>query len=145
MEYALSYVMVTPYTIAKSRTGGVLARLLSQSNLELVGAQMIAPDTAFIKEYAAALRKQNAANTVTLLADYVEQHLAPSGGRRHRTLLLLFRGENPCAKLTAICGHIYPEHQNDDDSLSGETIRDTYADLIVSPENPQVVTYFEPA
>jgi nucleoside diphosphate kinase len=144
MEQALSYVMVTPYTIAKSRTGGVLARLLSQLDLELVGAQIIAPDEAFVTEYAAALRKQNASNTVTLLADYVEHHLAPSGGRKHRTLLLLFRGENPCAKLTAICGHIYPEHQNDD-SLSGETIRDTYADLIVSPEDPQAVTYFEPA
>jgi nucleoside diphosphate kinase len=144
MEQALSYVMVTPYTIAKSRTGGVLARLLSQLDLELVGAQMIAPDRAFIKEYAAALREQNASHTVTLLADYVEHHLAPSGGRKHRTLLLLFRGEDPCAKLTAICGHIYPEHQNDD-SLSGETIRDTYADLIVSPEDPQVITHFEPA
>jgi nucleoside diphosphate kinase len=144
MEQALSYVMVTPYTIAKSRTGGVLARLLSQLDLELVGAQIIAPDEAFITEYAAALRKQNASNTVTILADYVEHHLAPSGGRKHRTLLLLFRGENPCAKLTAICGHIYPEHQNDD-SLSGETIRDTYADLIVSPEDPQMITYFEPA
>ncbi|MDR0689905.1 MAG: nucleoside-diphosphate kinase [Spirochaetaceae bacterium] len=144
MEQALSYVMVTPYTIAKSRTGGVLARLLSQLDLELVGAQIIAPDEVFITEYATALRKQNASNTVTLLADYVEHHLAPSGGRKHRTLLLLFRGENPCAKLTAICGHIYPEHQNDD-SLSGETIRDTYADLIMSPEDPQVITYFEPA
>ena len=144
MEQALSYVMVTPYTIAKSRTGGVLSRLLSQLDLELVGAQMIAPDDVFITKYAAALREQNVSNTVTLLADYVEHHLAPSGGRKHRTLLLLFRGENPCAKLTAICGHIYPEHQNDD-SLSGETIRDTYADLIVSPEDPQVITYFEPA
>ncbi|MDR2629687.1 MAG: nucleoside-diphosphate kinase [Spirochaetaceae bacterium] len=144
MEQAISYVLVTPYTVAKSRTGGVLARLLSQLDLELVGAQMIAPDETFSKEYAAALREENAANTVSLLADYVERHLAPSGGRKHRTLLLLFRGENPCSKLAAICGHLYPEHQNDD-SLSGETIRDTYADLIVSPEDPQVVTYFEPA
>ncbi|MDR2758017.1 MAG: nucleoside-diphosphate kinase [Spirochaetaceae bacterium] len=144
MEQAISYVMVTPYTIAKSRTGGVLARLLSQLDLELVGAQMIAPDEVFIREYAASLREENTARTVSLLADYVEQHLAPSGGRKHRTLLLLFRGENPCGKLAAICGHIYPEHQNDD-SLSGETIRDTYADLIVSPEDPQAVTYFEPA
>ncbi|MDC7245935.1 MAG: nucleoside-diphosphate kinase, partial [Sphaerochaetaceae bacterium] len=42
MENSLSYVLVTPYTIAKSRTGGVLARLLSRSDVELVGAQMIA-------------------------------------------------------------------------------------------------------
>jgi nucleoside diphosphate kinase len=31
------------------------------------------------------------------------------------------------------------------DALAGETIRDTYADLIFSAENPQEVRYFEPA
>ncbi|GHV90532.1 hypothetical protein AGMMS50268_10350 [Spirochaetia bacterium] len=141
---AISYVMVTPYTIAKSRTGGVMARLLSRADLELVGAQMIAPDEEFVKEYADALRSENPTPSVTLLADYVERKLAPSGGRRHRTLLLLFRGENPCEKLTAICGHLYPEHQ-EFDSLTGETIRDTYADLIMSDEESGQVSYFEPA
>jgi nucleoside diphosphate kinase len=144
MKQAVSYVMVTPYTVAKSRTGGVIARLLSRVDLELVGAQMIAPDEAFARTYAENLRRQNAPNEVTLLADYVEHNLAPSGGRRHRTLLLLFRGENPCEKLVAICGHLYTEHQNVD-TLTGETIRDTYADLIFSPQDPQRVSYFEPA
>jgi nucleoside diphosphate kinase len=145
MEKTLSYVMVTPYTVAKSRTGGVLARLLSQVDLELAGAQMIAPDEAFTKEYAVALREQNvSSSSVTLLADYVEERLAPSGGRKHRTLILLFRGENPCEKLTAICGHMYPEHIGVE-SLTGETIRDTYADLITDPNNAEKVTYFEPA
>jgi nucleoside diphosphate kinase len=144
MKQAISYVMVTPYTIAKSRTGGVIARLLARVDLELVGAQMIAPDEALAKDYAGYLRRQNAPNEVTLLADYVERNLGPSGGRRHRTLLLLFRGEDPCAKLVDICGHIYNENQNVD-TLTGETIRDTYADLIISPEDPHRVTYFEPA
>jgi nucleoside diphosphate kinase len=144
MEQTISYVMVTPYTIAKSRTGGVLSRLLSRLDLELVGAQMIAPDEAFVTEYAGALRKQNLSSDVTLLADYVEEHFVPSEGRKHRTLLLLFRGENPCEKLTAICGHLYPEHQQFD-FITGETIRDTYADLILSPEDPAKVTFFEPA
>jgi nucleoside diphosphate kinase len=144
MKQAISYVMVTPYTIAKSRTGGVIARLLSRVDLELVGAQIIAPDEGFAKTYAEYLRRQNSPNEITLLADYVEQNLRPSGGRRHRTLLLLFRGEDPCGKLVDICGHIYNEHQNVD-TLTGETIRDTYADLIFSPEDPEKVTYFEPA
>jgi nucleoside diphosphate kinase len=136
--------MVTPYTVAKSRTGGVLARLLSQLDLELVGAQLFAPDEAFAKEYAAALRFQNmSSDSVTLLADYTEARLAPSGGRKHRTLLLLFKGENPCEKLGNICGHIFPEHIGDE-SLAGETIRDTYADLIIEPDTAQV-NYFEPA
>ncbi|MDR2102995.1 MAG: nucleoside-diphosphate kinase [Treponema sp.] len=144
MKQAVSYVMVTPYTIAKSRTGGVLSRLLSRLDLELIGAQMIAPDEAFVAEYAAALREQNLSNDVTLLANYVEEHFIPSAGRRHRTLLLLFQGEDPCEKLADICGRLYPEHQGIE-SITGETIRDTYADLILSPEDPAKVTYFEPA
>jgi nucleoside diphosphate kinase len=136
--------MVTPYTIAKSRTGGVISRMLSRVDLELVGAQMIAPDEEFVREYAENLRRQNYRNDVTLLADYVRDNLAPSGGRRHRTLLLLFRGEDPWGKLVNICGHIHPENQNVD-TLTGETIRDTYADLIVAPDDPRKVTYFEPA
>ncbi|MDR0670290.1 MAG: nucleoside-diphosphate kinase [Treponema sp.] len=141
---ALSYVLVTPYTIAKSRTGGVLARLFSRLDLELAGAQMIAPEESFVKEFAASLREEVAPQDVSLLADYVDQNMGPSGGRRHRSLLLLFQGENPCEKLAGICGRLYPEHR-DFDSLTGETIRDTYADLIHAPGDPARVSYFEPA
>jgi nucleoside diphosphate kinase len=144
---SLSYVLVTPYTIAKSRTGGVIARLLSRLDLELVGAQMIAPDENFVKDLAASLRGEVKPPDVSLLADYVECNMGPSGGRRHRSLLLLFRGENPCEKLTGICGRLYPEHR-DFDSLTGETIRDTYADLIYASggsEESCKVSYFEPA
>ncbi|MDR3162066.1 MAG: nucleoside-diphosphate kinase [Spirochaetaceae bacterium] len=144
MEQAISYVLVTPYTVAKSRTGGVLARLLSQVDLELVGAQMIAPDEELVRLYAAALREENRPGGAALLADYVERNLAPSGGQRHRTLLLLFRGEKACEKLAAICGHIYPEHL-DVDTVAGETIRDTYADLIRAADDPERVIFFEPA
>ncbi|MDR2434693.1 MAG: nucleoside-diphosphate kinase [Treponema sp.] len=144
MRTNLSYVLVTPYTIAKSRTGGVLSRLLSRTDLELVGAQMFAPDETFARVYADSLRKRAPQNQIMLLADYVEQNIAPSGGRPHRTLLLLFRGQNPCEKLLAACGHIYTQHV-EVDALSGETIRDTYADLIFSKDNPDEVSYFEPA
>jgi nucleoside diphosphate kinase len=136
--------LVTPYTIAKSRTGGVLSRLLSRLDLELAGAQMIAPDGDFVQRFARSLREEVAPTDVSLLADYVEQNMGPSGGRRHRSLLLLFQGENPCDKLAGICGHMYPEHRNFD-SLTGETIRDTYADLIYSSTDPKKVDYFEPA
>jgi nucleoside diphosphate kinase len=144
MANDLSYVLVTPYTIAKSRTGGVLSRLLSRTDLELVGAQMFTPDDAFVKEYAGNLRQRSPQNHVMLLADYVEQNIAPSGGRPHRSLLLLFRGKNPCEQLTATCGHLYTQNV-EVDALSGETVRDTYADMIFSKDNPEVVSYFEPA
>jgi nucleoside diphosphate kinase len=105
---------------------------------------MITFNEAFTGEFAGHLRKQNLTNDITLLADYVEQNLGPSGGREHRSLLLLFRGEDPCCKLAAVCGHLYPEHRDVDD-VTGETIRDTYADLITDPKDPEKVTYFEPA
>ncbi|MDR0496166.1 MAG: nucleoside-diphosphate kinase, partial [Treponema sp.] len=146
MEKTLSYVIVTPYTVAKSRTGGVIARLLSQTDLELVGAQVVAPDENFVRDYAASIRGQEARNLNTageLLARYIEQNMAPSGGRPHRLLLLIFRGENPCKKLSEICGGLFPENRALE-ALSGETIRDTYADLILDPENNQKVIYFEP-
>jgi nucleoside diphosphate kinase len=144
MSKNLSYVLVTPYTIAKSRTGGVLSRLLSRTDLELVGAQMFAPDETFAREYADSLRRRAPQNQLMLISDYVEKNIAPSGGRPHRSLLLLFRGENPCEKLLTACGHIYTQHV-EVDALSGETIRDTYCDLIFSKDNPEEVTYFEPA
>jgi len=147
MEDTLSYVFVTPYTVAKSRTGGVLSRLLTRLDLELVGAQMIAADTYFAKAYAEILRDQNdPSNTsaASLLSSYVEENMGPSGGRPHRTLLLLFRGKDACKKLSDICGALYPENRGVE-SLTGETIRDTYADLILDESDPKKIIYFEPA
>ena len=140
----LSYVIATPHTIAKSRTGGVVSRLLSRTNLELIGAQIFAPDNEFCKEYADSLRIRAPQNQLMLLADYIEEVVAPGKGRPHRTLLLLFRGENPCEQLLDACGHIYPQNV-EIDALHGETIRDTYADMIFSKDNPEEIYYFEPA
>jgi len=144
MSKGLSYVLVTPYTVAKSRTGGVLSRLLSRTDLELAGAQIFAPDEDFAEKYSSSLRERAPQNQLVLLADYVKQYFGPSGGRPHRTLFLLFKGENPCEKLLNACGHLYTQHV-EVDALAGETIRDTYSDLIFSADNPDEVRYFEPA
>ena len=147
MGKVLSYVILTPYSVAKSRTGGAIARLLAQTDLELVGAQMVAPDENFVRDYAASIRERDAKDLSTggeLLANYVEQNMAPSGGRRHRFMLLILRGENPCKKLSDICGSLFSEDR-DVESLTGETIRDTYADLIVDSADSKKVIYFEPA
>jgi len=147
MKQTLSYVMVTPYTIAKSRTGGVIARLLSRIDLELVGAQIITPDDDFVTAYAETLRNQERRNLNTageLLANYIERNMGPSGGRRHRSLLLIFRGENSCRKLSDISGVLFPE-KHSVEALSGETIRDTYADFIVDRDDPKKIIHFEPA
>jgi len=144
MSKGLSYVLVTPYTVAKSRTGGVLSRLLSRTDLELAGAQIFTPDDDFAKKYSNTLRERAPSNQLMLLADYVKHYFGPSGGRPHRTLLLLFSGEKPCEQLLNACGHLYTQHV-EVDALAGETIRDTYSDLIFSSDNPDEVRYFEPA
>ncbi|GMO30876.1 MAG: hypothetical protein Ta2B_11830 [Termitinemataceae bacterium] len=144
MSKTLSYILVSPYTISKSRTGGVISRILSRGNdLEFVGAAMIAPDESFVRDYASSLREQAKPNK-SFLADYVERSLQPQNGKKQRVLLLAFEGEDTCRKLTEICGHLYPEHR-EVDSIVGQTIRDTYADLVVSPDDPQQFIFLEPA
>jgi hypothetical protein len=42
----LSYLLITPYSLRKSRTGGILSRILSRSGPDLIGARMFAPNPA---------------------------------------------------------------------------------------------------
>ena len=147
MEQSLSYVLVTPYTVAKSRTGGVLSRLLSRISLELVGAQMIAMDQAITEEYASIIKtreKDEGANISNLLSSYIEQNLGPTGGVKHRSLLLLFKGDHPCEELTKVVGSFQKEARLVE-NVTGMSIRDTYADLIYTDDKESEVLYFEPA
>lgn len=147
MEQSLSYVLVTPYTVAKSRTGGVLSRLLSRISLELVGVQMVAMDQQFASEYASIIKnrkKVEGFKISDLLSDYIEQSMGPSLGVRHRSLLLLFRGENPCEQLSQVVG-AFQKETGSVETVIGESIRDTYADLIFTDESQEKVRYFEPA
>ena len=43
MSQQLAYVIVTPYSLYKSRTGGILSRLITRTGLDLVGLRMFAP------------------------------------------------------------------------------------------------------
>ncbi len=145
MAEELSYILITPYTIAKSRTGGVLSRLLSRIDLELIGAQIFAPTQELAEAYASSLHKQaQETNSVSprLLSDFVMKTFAPSEGRRHRVMMLLFKGEDACLKLSDIAGALYPENRSLE-SVTGETIRDTYADFVLDADGK--VVYFEPA
>ena len=131
MSEELSYILITPYTIAKSRTGGVLSRLLSRIDLELVGTQIFAPSQEMTESYAASLYKQSVAtksSSARLLGDFVLQTFAPTKGRRHRVMMLLLKGDDACRKLSDMVGALYPENRSIE-SITGETIRDTYADM----------------
>jgi nucleoside diphosphate kinase len=136
----LSYVLITPYSIRKSRTGGILSRILSRSGLELAAARMFAPSRELVEEFAAAsvpVSDQRHRRTQELLHEYILKKFSPDAGNvRQRVLLLLLRGKNAVLQTRSVAGHIVRERPR------GETIRDTYGDYIVEGDK---VVYFEPA
>lgn len=142
MVEELAFVIINPYTIRKSRTGGVIGRLLSRSKLELVGARMYAPSSELVKEYldTIVIDKSHPNWPVrTLIKKYIEKNFSPlANDYRRRLMVLLFRGENAIRELIEnVVGHITRA------TLSGEMIRDTYGDYI--KEEDGNVRYFEPA
>ncbi len=143
MAIEVSYIIITPYSLLKSRTGGIIARLMSRTDLEFIGAQVLAFTPELAETYAGNLEGQQVKETGKLLADYVRENFPPrEDGRKERTLMLLFRGEDACKKLTAITGRLSPHSPR---AVGGETLRDTYADMVEDKENPSIIRYFEPA
>jgi len=142
MAEELSYVIINPYTIYKSRTGGVLARLLTRTSLDLVGAQMFAPSQALVDEYAKNIVTEadpQDRKIQELIRDYVKENLAPDPvtGVRERVMMLLFRGENAVRRIRETVGTFK------ENFLGGESIRDTYGDIVYNRDG--TVKYFEPA
>lgn len=142
MAEELSYVLVTPHSIRKSRTGGILARLISRTGLDLVAARMFAPSAELVNKYVAGLITDPDPShraTQELIKRYTVAQLTPKeeSTTQPRVLLLVFRGEDAVLKVRTTVGHIVNER------TSGETIRDTYGDYVVDATG--TVTYFEPA
>jgi nucleoside diphosphate kinase len=142
MAEELSYVIINPYTIYKSRTGGVLARLLTRTSLDLVAAQMFAPSQALVDEYSANIVTQadpQDRKIQELIRDYVQENLAPDPvtGLRERVMMLLFRGENAVRRIRECVGTFHEK------LIGGESIRDTYGDIVFNRDGS--VRYFEPA
>ncbi|MDX2081772.1 MAG: nucleoside-diphosphate kinase [Terrimicrobiaceae bacterium] len=140
MADELSYVLITPYSLRKSRTGGIIGRLLARTGLELVGGRLFSPSpelTGAYSEMVAGEPDPRHSGTQKLIRDYVRGKFQPDAdGRAARFLLLVLRGEDAVAKTRTVTGHIV------NPSPRGETIRDTFGDYVV--EDGRVV-YFEPA
>ncbi|MBC8095145.1 MAG: nucleoside-diphosphate kinase [Akkermansiaceae bacterium] len=142
MPQELAYVIITPYSLFKSRTGGILSRLITRTGLDLVAVRMFAPSQELVKQYSEAIISANDPQdrrVQELIYNYILQNLSPDPktGQRRRVMMLIFRGEDAVRKTRSVVGNI--SH----DRRGGETIRDTYGDLITD-ENGQV-RYFEPA
>src|SRR6478736_355070 len=98
MSQQLAYVIVTPYSLYKSRTGGILSRLITRTGLDLVGLRMFAPSAELVKEYAGTIISAHDTHDrkiQELLHEYVLNDFAPDPktGRRRRVMMLLFRGD----------------------------------------------------
>lgn len=142
MSQEIAYVIITPYSLHKSRTGGILARLITRTGLDLAGARMFAPSDELVKAYSEAIVSANDPQDrriQELIRDYILHNLGPDPKthKRRRVMMLLFKGDDAVRKVRGVVGNISAHRRG------GETIRDTYGDLILD-EHDQV-RYFEPA
>jgi nucleoside diphosphate kinase len=138
----LAYVIITPYSLYKSRTGGILTRLITRTGLDLVGLRMFAPSAELVKEYAETIVSAQDPQDRKIqenLREYVLKNLSPDPktGLRRRCMVLLFQGDEAVRKVRGVVGNLSPDRRG------GETIRDTYSDLIMDDDGS--VRYFEPA
>src|SRR5438270_3281310 len=136
----LAYVAVTPYSMRKSRTGGIGGRLISRTGLDLVGGRMFAPSAELTKRDADTIVTETDPRhraTQELIREYVLKNFTgKKNGQHPRVLFLIFRGPDAVERIHHVVGHIVHER------TSGETIRDTYGDYITDDSGK--VTYFEP-
>ena len=136
----LAYAIVTPYSMSKSRTGGIVGRLISRTGLDLVAGRMFAPGAELAKRYADSIVTETDPRhraTQELIRQYILKNFTgEKNGQRPRVLFLIFRGPDAVEKIHRTVGHIVHER------TSGETIRDTYGDYITDDSGN--VTYFEP-
>ncbi len=142
MAKELAYLLINPYTIRKSRTGGVINRLLSWGRLNLTAARMFVPSKRLVEEYAEAVLvsrdgEEENIKVINEIKNYLfTNYLAKKKDSfPPRVMLLLFEGEDVIQELKKVVGHLTRVSV-------GETIRGTYGDYI---EEEEKIKYLEPA
>ena len=78
MAEELTFVLVTPYSLLKSRTGGIIGRLLALSGLDFVGARMYASNDDLVDRFIETIAVEDMPPG---LRDALTRELDPSGGR----------------------------------------------------------------
>jgi len=120
----------------------MLARLITRTGLDLVGARLFAPSPELVREYANVIVSSadpQDRKIQELIRDYTLRNFGPDPRtqKRRRVMMFLFRGEEAVRKIRSVVGTFSAERR------SGETIRDTFGDLIFDEKGQ--VSYFEPA
>jgi nucleoside diphosphate kinase len=136
----LAYALITPYSLFKSRTGGIIGRLLAHARLELVAARMYVFSDAFVNAYKEVLCPDSTHPAFReAWSRYIDFSLRPKNiwGYLPRCMLLLLRGPDAVRHLKDDVIGMFTEQP------VGDTIRGTYGDFI--RDGTGKIHYFEPA
>ena len=100
---------------------------------------MFAPSEQLVKEYSQAIVSANDPqdrHIQELIRDYIVQNLSPEprDRKKRRAMMLLFKGEDAVRKMRAVVGNISAHRRG------GETIRDTYGDLILDENDMSAIS-----
>ena len=130
MSQQLAYVIITPYSLHKSRTGGIFARLITRTGLDLVGARLFAPSKELVQQYSEAVvstADSQDRRIQELIRDYILKNLAPDAktGKRRRVMMLLFKGEDAVRKVRSVVGNINANRTGGDAKRDGLLMRST--------------------
>ena len=140
MTDQLAYVLITPYSLYKSRTGGIIGRLLAHARLELVATRMFVFSDEFVDAYKKVICSPDIDPVIAeAWQRYIDENLRRNNpsGYLPRCMVMLFRGPNAVRHLKdEVIGAFT-------DEPVGDTIRGTFGDLIRDDKGR--VRYFEPA
>jgi len=140
MKTQLTHVTITPYSLLKSRTGGIIGRILALSRgARFVGARMYAPSDAMVDRYAESLDAEDKPEVFrNALKEYVSANLRRDNafGISNRMMMLLFEGPDVIHSLR---GNVVGDLSFD---VKGDTVRGTYGDFVRMHGE---LSFFEPA
>ncbi|MFW5840114.1 MAG: nucleoside-diphosphate kinase [Planctomycetota bacterium] len=140
MSEQLAYALITPYSLYKSRTGGIIGRILANSKLEFVGARMFVFSQSFIDAYKEVICPPEMPEDFRQLwRDYIDVNFRKENpyNAMPRAMFLLFRGPNAVRRLKEeVIGPVTEQP-------IGYTVRGTFGDMLRNPDGS--VRYFEPA
>jgi nucleoside diphosphate kinase len=140
MSQELAYALITPYSLYKSRTGGIIGRLLAHPSLELVAARMFVFSDEFLDEYQKIICPSAMDQGIEdAWHAYIDESLRRENpwGVLPRCMLLLLRGENAVRCLKEEIIGSFTEQP------VGDTVRGTFGDFIRDREGG--IRHFEPA
>ncbi len=136
----LAYALITPYSILKSRTGGVIGRLMALSRLTLAAVRMFVFSDEFLDAYRDSFCPPDMEPKLAeAWRRYIDEDLRRENpwGFLPRCLLLLFRGPDGVRHLKQDVIGSFTEQP------VGDTVRGTYGDFIRDRDGR--IRYFEPA